>query len=116
MNNLTSLITLDRPWEEALDWLDQSLARAGLRLLRTFDLHDARFDLDGCPCPNHGTEECGCQMVVVLVYGQAAQPATLILHGCDGETRLSLVNTPIQQADPALQTSIKDALRLNLPG
>lgn len=116
MNNLTFLLSMDRPWDETLDWLSRSLERAGLRVLRTFDLHNTRFDLEDFPCPNHGTEGCDCQMVVVLVYGQAAQPATLILHGSDGQIRLSLVNTPIQQADPSLQSSIEHSLQPSLPG
>ena len=116
MNNLTSFLSMDCPWDEALDWLGQSLARAGLRVLRTFDLQNVRFNLEDCPCPNHGTEGCDCQMVVVLVYGQAAEPATLILHGNDGQTWFSLVNTPLQHPDPSLQSSIEQAIRLGLPG
>jgi len=116
MNNLTSFLSVDRRCDKALDWLGRSLACAGLRVLRTFDLHNARFNLEDSPCPNHGSEACDCQMVVVLVYGQAAQPATLILHGSNGQTLLSLVNTPVQQADPSLQFSIEHILRLSLPG
>ncbi|MFH1906685.1 MAG: hypothetical protein ABIL11_04750 [Chloroflexota bacterium] len=58
---------------------------------------------------------CDCQMVVLLVYGSAPEPATLILHGNDGQTWLSLVNTPAQHADPSLQSSIEQALEANLP-
>jgi len=52
-------------------------------------------------------------MVVLLVYGQAGRPATLILHGNDGQSWLSLVNTPAQQADSSLRVSIEQALQIN---
>lgn len=115
MNSLSSFLSIDRPCDQALDWLTRSLAREGLRVLRTFDLHDARLAVGDCPCPRHGMEACDCQMVVVSVYGKAVQPTTLILHGSDGQTWLSLVNNPLQRADPSLQPCIEQALRLTPP-
>lgn len=115
MNSLSSFLSIDRPCDQALDWLTRSLAREGLRVLRTFDLHDARLALGNCLCPHHGTDDCDCQMVVVMVYGKATQPATLILHGNDGQTWLSLVNNPLQRADPSMQSCIEQALALNPP-
>ena len=71
MNTLSFFLSINRPCDEALTWLNQSLLQSGLRVLRTFDLHDARLGLHDCTCPNHGTEKCDCQMVVLLVYGKA---------------------------------------------
>jgi hypothetical protein len=113
MNTLSSFLSINRPCDDALDWLSQSLSRKGLRVLRTFDLHDARGGLDNCPCPHHGTNQCDCQMVVLLVYGNAEEPATLILHGNDGQAWLSIVNNPLQHAAPSIQSSIEQALQLN---
>lgn len=113
MNSLSSFLSVNRPWDQALDWLTRSLAREGLCILRTFDLHDARLALGDCTCPKHGTEACDCQMMIVLVYGKGSQPATLVLHGSDGQTWLSLVNTPLQRADASVQSCIEQALRLN---
>jgi len=113
VNTLSSFLSVNRPCDEAFHWLSQSLSQNGLRPLRTFDLHNARLGLEECPCPHHGTEQCDCQLIVVLVYGNAAEPATLILHGNDGQTWLSLVNNPLQRADPAIQSAIEQALQQN---
>jgi hypothetical protein len=112
MNTLAPFLSVNRSCEETLQWLGACLSGAGLKMLQTFDLNTARFAVTGCACPNHGTDECDCQMVIVLVYGKVEAPAALILHGNDGQTSLSLVNTPLQHADPALQQSIEQALQV----
>ncbi|MBV6395061.1 MAG: hypothetical protein HFACDABA_00632 [Anaerolineales bacterium] len=83
---------------------------AGLHPVQTFDLHTAREGLRDCPCPNHGAEDCDCQMVVLLVYGKEESPTTLFLHGNDGQTWLSIANEPRQRADLKLLAGIKQAL------
>jgi hypothetical protein len=45
-------------------------------------------------------------MVVVLVYGKAAEPATLILHGNDGQTWVSIAGDPQQRADAKLIVTV----------
>jgi len=111
MKNLLSSLTLDRPCDESLEWLRLALANEGLRLMRTFDLHDARLGVGECGCPNHGTEACNCQMIVVLVYGEAEHPATLILHGDDEQTWFTLVSNPVQPVDSAMRIAIEKTLR-----
>ena len=113
MNTLSSFLSVNRACDDVLNWLSLSLSCKGLRVLRTFDLHDARGGLDHCPCPQHGTNQCDCQMIVLLVYGNAEEPVTLILHGNDGQTWLSLVNNSLQHATPSIQLSIEQALQLN---
>jgi hypothetical protein len=49
-------------------------------------------------------------LVVLLVYGSTAGPATLILHGTDGQTWISLVSTLTQQPDPLLRSTIEEAI------
>ena len=78
-----------------------------MRVMQTFDLRLTSPLKPGyCTCPHHGTNECDCQMVVVLVYGKAAEPATLILHGNDGQTWLAIADDPRQRADVKLITAI----------
>lgn len=97
--------------------------KAGLRPVQTFDLHAARVGLHDCPCPNHGTEDCDCQMVVLLVYSEAVDvskplntsPVTMILHGNDGQTWLSIVETPNQKMNLKTITAIKSVLEEKLP-
>lgn len=116
MNSSVPFFSDHRPYQEVLPWLQQRLSRVGLRIMQTFDLNAARVDPGACPCPHHGTSQCDCQMVVLLVYGDAAEPVTVILHGNDGQTWLSFVNTPLQRLDAKLQSMIERALQSNLPG
>ena len=113
MNTTTPFWSMERSCDKTLRWITRRLSRRGLRALQTFDLHDARLGTADCSCPHHGTAQCDCQMVVLLVYGQATRPATLILHGNDGQSWLSLVNTPAQQAAAPLRAAIEQALQIN---
>ena len=115
MNMLSSFLTLNCPCEEALPWSRQSLTQSGWRVLQTFDLHTARHGLEECPCPHHGTSECDCQMFILLVYGEAIEPATLILHGNDGQTWISLIENPNQRTDRKMISGIQEALKVQAP-
>ena len=86
-------LIVEQNCDTALQWANQQLTGAGLRTVRTFDLQDARIGSHNCSCPHHGTEQCDCQMVVLLVYGNDKEPETLILHGSNGKTWLSLGQT-----------------------
>jgi hypothetical protein len=113
MNSVLPLVSVDGSCRATLRWAKRRFSKAGLRVLPTFDLHDARLGIADCPCPHHGTSKCDCQMVVLLVYGRAAQPATLVLHGNDVQSWLALVSTPAQQADASLRACIEQALQIN---
>ena len=115
MDSNPPFLSVERSCDASLRWIKRRLARGGLRALQTFDLHDVRPAIADCPCPHHGTTTCDCQMVVLLVYGRDSCPATLILHGNDGHSWLSLVDTPAQQADESLRLAIEDALQVNSP-
>lgn len=91
------------------------LAQAGLRAVQTFDLRSARHALSECPCPHHGTAECDCQMVVLLVYGKAGEPLTLILHGNQGVTWVSFAEGTGQRGDAKLMSAVQATLKVNLP-
>lgn len=119
--NVSPFLSVNQSCDEAMQWANEQLVRAGLRPVQTFDLHTARNGLQDCPCPNHGTNECDCQMVVMLVYGTSGDvstlsavvntdPVTLILHGNDGQTWLSIADGPHRTTDSKLSTEIKRAL------
>lgn len=108
--NISPFLSVNHPCDETLRWTTKQLSRAGLRAVQTFDLHAARAALHDCSCPNHGTQDCDCQMVVVLVYGDAEQPITLFLHGNDGQTWLSIADEPSQRVDAKLLAGIREAL------
>ena len=113
--NTSPFLSVNHPCDKTLRWTMKKLSRAGLRAVQTFDLHSARAGLHDCPCPHHGTEECDCQMVIVLVYGNAAEPATLILHGNHGQTWLSITDNPRQRADTKLLAVIQQSLETETP-
>ncbi len=106
--NMSPSLTVSSTCDQTLPWVSQQLHQAGLRSVQTFDLHTARAALHDCQCPHHGTDECDCQMVVLLVYGETEQPATVILHGNDGTTWLSF--TASVKSNPDLDEQIRQAL------
>jgi hypothetical protein len=110
MNTLSPFLSIPSSCEAALQLTREQLSQAGLRLVQTFDLHTARLGLHDCPCPSHGTRQCDCQLIVLLVYGEAAEPATLILHGNDGQTWVSMIDSPWQRTDKELIACIRQAL------
>lgn len=114
MNSLTPFLTLNCSCHVALRQVKHDLTQAGLRVLQTFDLQSARHTLHECPCPHHGTDACDCQMVILLVYGESSEPATVLLHGNGGQTWLSLANEPRLIADSKLLTRIKQALNVTI--
>ena len=103
-------LTLEQPCNEAIAWVVSQVSGVGLQVVRTFDLQVACHDPADCPCPHHGTDQCDCQMVVLLVYGDDYQPISLVAHSYDGRTWFSLVDTPQQRADPRLERAIRQAL------
>ena len=116
-----SFLTVDFPCDMALQMVKQKLTQAGLRTLQTFDLQAARLAQHECACPHHGTEDCDCQMVILMVYGENTgvstlptvvnmSPVTLILHGNDGKTWLSIADDPHQKSDANIAAEIKHAL------
>ena len=113
--NISPFLSTDHPCDETLQWATRQLTEAGLRHVQTFDLHTARVAMHNCSCPNHGTDECDCQMVVLLVYGKAEEPVTLILHGNNGQTWLSIADGPQQTIDSRLINTIHQALELTVP-
>lgn len=110
--NPSPFLSVNRPCDEALQWTMKQLSQAGLRPIQTFDLHTARGGAHDCPCPKHGMKECDCQWVVLLVYGKAAEPVTLILHGNGGQTGISIGEH--QTADLNLILVIQQALKVRL--
>ncbi len=111
MSALSPFLKLNCTCDEASQRSSRILTQNGLRVMQTFDLHDARHEMEDCPCPYHGTSKCDCQMIVLLVYSEAAEPTTLILHGNDGQTWLSFVDTPSQHVDLITRSTIKQALQ-----
>ena len=110
MSTLIPYLTLTNSFEDTLNWTTRQLNEIGLQVEQTFDLQVARLSHAGCTCPHHGTEQCSCQMVVLLVRYEGKDPITLILHGNDGQTNLSLVNQTGKRFDRDLDAAVRLAL------
>lgn len=110
MSENSPFLYLEQSCDEAVDWVRGQLINSQLNVVRTFDLQIARHAHASCPCPHHGTEQCDCQMVVLLVYGSDRHPVSIVAHGYNGQTWFSMVDTPQQRADPRTEEAIRMVL------
>ncbi len=110
MITLNHFVTLYKPCDAAATWAMNILEQHGFQSFRTFDLQATRTGYADCPCPHHGTKQCNCQLVVVLVYQGSQPPATLLLHGSDEISWFYLVNTPRQPISQSLEKIITEVL------
>jgi hypothetical protein len=107
------LPTINQDASQALPRINKLLSQLGLQVLPSFDLRAARLAQPRCACPYHGTSDCDCQMVVLLLYGHSDEPTTLLVHGHQGKTFLSLVDAPGQRPEEGLPDQIRQALLAN---
>ncbi len=110
MSSLMPFLVLDQTCDHVLNWVSQQLTGAGFRIVQTFDLQVARLAHPDCPCPHHGTDDCNCQMVILLVYRKQSTPATLVIHGQDGRSWVSLASPMGRRANQQLEASVRHAL------
>jgi hypothetical protein len=59
----------------------------GFNVVKSFDLHSIMEDQQTCSCKS---DECTCQMAVLLVYPKSGHPATLVFTGNDKNTQIFL--------------------------
>ncbi len=110
MSRNNPFLVLKKECGEAVQWLTERLRQAGLQVVQTFDFQAARAAQGQCSCPHHGTEQCDCQMVVLLVYENGNPPASLVAHGRDGQTWFTLVEAPQPGPDERFEAAILDVL------
>ena len=110
MSTLMPFLVLDQTCDQVLVWVSQQLTSASFRVVQTFDLQVARLAHPDCPCPHHGTNDCNCQMVVLLVYGKQDEPATLVIHGQDGRSWVSLAGPVGKRFNQHLEVVVRRAL------
>jgi hypothetical protein len=115
MSSLMPFLVLDKTCDQALSWVNERLSSAGFRVVQTFDLQIARSAHPECTCPHHGEAECNCQMVVLLVYRKQEDPATLIIHGQENKSWISLATPVDGHNNQQLKIAIRHALTPRLP-
>ena len=106
MSQIFHLNTFATNHEAAISWIDQELLAQGLIVKPSFDLRAAKSAQKECTCPHHGTNQCDCQIVVLLVYGENEGPISLIVHSQDGKTYLSIMGTPVMNEKETLASKI----------
>ena len=109
MSQNRPILYLHQPCDDAVQDFVKRMNRAGLYAIRTFDLHDTRNRETPCSCPHLGTAQCDCQMVVILVYSEDDRPASVVVHGHDGQTWFSLVES-LGTVNPRLAAQIHGVL------
>jgi hypothetical protein len=100
-----------------------TLTRRGFSVVRSFDLRSALAAHADCECPHHGTAQCTCQFVVLLIYGDpstlppagvagpgAAQLVALTMHCRDNRTQVQVVHDATTIPDPRLVEQVMAAL------
>ena len=116
MSALLPFLALEQTCEQVDAWVRAKLTEAGWRVVPTFDLQIARLAHPDCPCPQHGTEGCSCQLVILLVYGKQESPATLVIHGQEGKSWISFA-TPLEtRSRQSLESSVRHTLIPRYPG
>ncbi|HET9913432.1 MAG TPA: hypothetical protein VFQ13_16170 [Anaerolineales bacterium] len=110
MITLLPFLTLNETSEKVQAWVSEELTSAGFRVVPTFNLKIARLAHPDCSCPYHGTDDCNCQMVVLLVYDEQGDPVTLVIHGQKDQAWLSLA-TPMETGSwHSLESSVRNVL------
>ena len=107
---MTESIWIDCDGEIAAGAATAVLTRRGLQVVRSFDLRTAQGAQGDCTCPYHGTTECTCQYVVLLVYSPSGAPAVLTFHGRDGQTQVQIVRDAYNRPEADLVEQILAAL------
>lgn len=108
------LVVLENDNNNPIQQIQDSLTDAGLRVLTSFDSRHMRAEATAIPCPHHGTAECSCRIVVILVYGLEDSPATLLVHGQDHGIMVSLTYPPGLRPSSLFLSQITQILQTNL--
>lgn len=111
-------VRFDSCGETAAQAATAALARHGFRVVRSFDLRSAMTAHADCECPYHGTAQCNCQFVVLLVYAEAGEPVVVTAHSHDAQARLQIVRPALgtcgddvtARPDPRLAETVLAAL------
>lgn len=87
--------------------LKKAFTDAGLWSFQSFDLQSTRALHEDCTCEYHGTSQCTCELVVLLVYRALGDPITLVLDGRDEKTYVFIVEDRGPSIRPATREMIE---------
>jgi len=103
-------VTMTGACDEIVAAIRRELVAAGFRVEQSFDLRSALTLVPDCTCPHHGTALCDCQYNVLLIYGQALTPASLVVHGHDHQCWIALADDSSGRSAARLAADILRAL------
>lgn len=84
-------LILDADCETAVAQVTFHLSREDFHVVRSFDLFSACATVMEGVCPHSGMAPCACQLAVLLVYGRARLPVSLVLRQHGWQTELCLM-------------------------
>lgn len=103
-------VLFDSCGETAAQAATAALTRRGFRVSRSFDLRSALATHADCECPHHGTAQCACQFVVLLVYGEVGDPIIVTAHSREAQANVQIVRDATTRPDPRLAEKVMAAL------
>ncbi len=107
---MTQTVLFNCDGETAAQVAVQALERRGFRVVRSFDLRSALSTHTDCDCPHHGTDQCTCQFVVLLVYAQAGAPVVVTAHSRDSQAEVQVVRDANTHPDAQLAEQVMTVL------
>ena len=117
MNAMSENVLIASDAETAARAASAALTRQGFRVMHSFDLRSAMAAHADCACPYHGTAQCTCQFIVLLVYceasprdGKAGDPVVVTAHSRSDQARLQVVRDEMTCPDPQLAAQVMSAL------
>lgn len=111
MSEVMPMLNLPLNIEIVLTQVSLRLVTEGLRVVPAFELDSACATLTDEICPHTGTKPCKCQLIVLIVHGATVHPVSLVFHGDDRETEVSLVVDLTQARDLDFEKRIQHALK-----
>ena len=111
MSQIINLNTFATSYDGVFNWINQQLNKTGLVVKPSFDLQTAKSAHIDCSCPHHGTSNCDCQVVVLLVYSEDEGPISLVVHSQDGYSYVSMMGVPSAIGDGTLAGKIFNRLK-----
>lgn len=99
---MKNLLTIFENSAEAIALLSDHLEKIGLKMERSFDMRIQQNGNIACSCLHHGTKECDCQIIVLLIYGTLDGPDSVVAHSRDGRTVFSIAAGPGKPQDADL--------------
>lgn len=110
MSVIIPILNLPLNIEIVLTQVSLRLVAEGLRVAPAFELDSACATFTDEICPHTGTKPCKCQLIVLMVYGVAVHPVSLVFHGDDKETEIFLSVDLTQSRDLDFENRIQRAL------